>query len=748
MVIKLKKTKKKKNTIKHKNKNKTIKNFEEIILYKDKKKIDYNYNYCIDNIHDYTKEIYKTNLSKLDIDFKNNYNIMNKDISSKMYLEDFYTFINSDWLNKQKGLFNKKNINHNTYLTQFDDFRFKQIDIFKTINKLVDSYIKKYSTRKKAYLIKNVKESFILGLSKNKILTKLNDYILKINNFFMDKDGGVWKILGELSKNDLLSSYLPFSFLVQQDLLNHKKYIINISPIQPTLDILSYFDTNNFDTNKNMLLYKKLIIDLFDKYFGKDYKINPNDIIDFEKDMLYSYGGCKQKKYMNDNEKVIYIKTSESLDKYGFDFNKMAQQYGFKNINKFNVSNLEYLQCGTKVYLDYFKNKTNVLKQYFIFIFLKQIERYSGITNKNLMSDFFKKIEGLKNEYAREFFQITGYMTCFNDLISKLYINFYSKNNDINKTIEYVSNLKNNLVAIQKNIIKNNKWLDNSTKNKALLKLDKLKIIIGNPLELRKDPLLNYVNDDCWYNMEIMHKWKAKKFTELIHEENIGLDIPALDYHNYPTKPTSEQCYIVNAFYNPLKNSIYVPLAYLNKPFIDIKSSIEYNISYIGYTLGHEISHAFDDNGSKYDENGEYRNWWTEKDKKYYKKIQKNILNKYKISMEKDNIDTSNIAMTLGESLADISGLNICTYFLLFYYNKNNIPIELVSIYLQKFFIMFAIQYRSFSPQLSIRYLLNINPHPFAKYRVNVPLSYNNVFKLLYNINKNSLLYDDKNDFW
>ena len=94
-----------------------------------------------------------------------------------------------------------------------------------------------------------------------------------------------------------------------------------------------------------------------------------------------------------------------------------------------------------------------------------------------------------------------------------------------------------------------------------------------------------------------------------------------MDWAQYPVKMAGTQAYIVKAYYTPTQNKNYIPLAYLQKPFIDLdERGIEYNLAHIGFTIGHEMSHGFDDMGSKYDANGLLFDWWTEKDKKIYKK--------------------------------------------------------------------------------------------------------------------------------
>jgi predicted metalloendopeptidase len=129
--------------------------------------------------------------------------------------------------------------------------------------------------------------------------------------------------------------------------------------------------------------------------------------------------------------------------------------------------------------------------------------------------------------------------------------------------------------------------------------------------------------------MKIM-KWRHEKFIELEGKQTI--DIPMMDWTQYPVKMTGTQAYIVNASYTPSKNAIYINLGYIQKPFIDLdERGIEYNLTRIGFTLAHEMSHALDDWGSQYDENGVLNNWWTEKDKKHFKAIQKDVVKQYEV---------------------------------------------------------------------------------------------------------------------
>ena len=198
---------------------------------------------------------------------------------------------------------------------------------------------------------------------------------------------------------------------------------------------------------------------------------------------------------------------------------------------------------------------------------------------------------------------------------------------------------------------------------------------------------------------------------------------------------------IVNCFYFAPQNCIFIPLAYLQKPFIDLEErGIEYNLAHIGFTLAHEMSHALDDWGSKYDENGVLDDWWTEKDKKKFKKIQADVIKQYEAFAALDGIKFD-AKPSIGEDVADISGLAICEEYLKDFQDHNDYIVPIRALSFETFYVYFAVQQRQHIYKSALRAQLLTNPHPLDKYRVNVPLSRLELFRSLYNIKKGDKMY-------
>jgi putative endopeptidase len=172
---------------------------------------------------------------------------------------------------------------------------------------------------------------------------------------------------------------------------------------------------------------------------------------------------------------------------------------------------------------------------------------------------------------------------------------------------------------------------------------------------------------------------------------------------------------------------------------------IEYNLAYMGYTLGHELSHSLDDMGSKFDENGNLNNWWTDEDRKKYQKKIDNVVKQYEEVAKRDGIKFD-ATIGVGEDLADISGLALAEEYL-FYYQIINNQIPLVKdLSLKQFYIFTAIQSRQKIFDKAIPAQLKQNPHPLEKYRCNCPLSRLSIFRQLYDVKKGDGMWWENTD--
>jgi putative endopeptidase len=383
--------------------------------------------------------------------------------------------------------------------------------------------------------------------------------------------------------------------------------------------------------------------------------------------------------------------------------------------------------------------KSNKWKSYYFYIIFSQLIRFSrqGI---DIYFDFNRKfIYGQPIPWPKKIYPIVGLSLCFNTFLSEEYIKMDPKK----KQIEYTTNMAVDLIRVYKRIIRRNTWLSSNAKKHALKKLEHMKLIVGIPENMTPDPILDYKDNQAYLNMKKMALWRKDKLIGLDGKSS-DVDIPLIDWDQF--KLIGKQPYIVNAFYTPSENSIYIPLAYLQKPFIDLdERGIEYNLAHVGYTLGHEMSHCLDDLGSQYDFKGNLYNWWTPGDRVKFDNKVKDVIKQYETMAAYDGIKMD-ASLSTGENLADISGLAICEEYLKDFQHIHNDDIPIRALSYQAFFTYFAIQNQQKIFADAFKAQLKSNPHPMNKYRTNCPLSRLKLFRSLYNIQKGDKMFWESTD--
>ena len=485
--------------------------------------------------------------------------------------------------------------------------------------------------------------------------------------------------------------------------------------------------------------YFSYLKELFVFVFGNNHGFNVIDIYDVECALLQNFD-CTKQKETADYYNVITKK--EAITKYNFNWEEFSSSLGYKSCPDFFItSSLNYLDCCTQLLLKEWTS--DKWRTYFIYIYIRQLVRFNqeGYTLYYKFNGKF--VTGQDDELPHELGPVFGLGYAFNTFFTNEYIDKY-KNDEM---IEYLQGLSEDLKQVFIRIIEENKWLQPKTKSYALLKLKHLKLIVGSPKILREDPLLNYSDSDAWGNLLKIADWRINQ--NVLLEGKKLIDVPDIDWSLTPPKFIGTQAYVVNASYTPSLNSIYIPLGYIQKPFIDLdERGIEYNLAHIGYTLTHEMSHALDDLGSQYDYTGKLHDWWTEKDKHKFKQIQREIINHYETFAKYDGIDFD-AKPSIGEDLADISGLAICLRYLRDFQNKNEDIIPIRALSYKAMFVYFAAQQRQKINKRALQAQLKTNPHPLDKYRTNVPLSRMKIFRTIYNIKKVDKMYwNSTNTIW
>ncbi|MCR8844465.1 S-layer homology domain-containing protein [Paenibacillus sp. SC116] len=211
-----------------------------------------------------------------------------------------------------------------------------------------------------------------------------------------------------------------------------------------------------------------------------------------------------------------------------------------------------------------------------------------------------------------------------------------------------VEQMVDQLIATYEKRIKALDWMSETTKTKAIKKLDTMMVKIGYPDKwdntLDKVTIKTYGEGGSLFS-------NSFAVTKAYSDDQKALLGKPVDRAKWLTS-----VYTVNAFYNPLNNEITFPTGILQAPFYDTKAKPEANLGAIGMVIGHEISHAFDNKGSAYDEMGNAKNWWTDEDFKKFKQKNQELIEFYNGIEIVPGVLNDGL-LTLSENVADLGGM-------------------------------------------------------------------------------------------
>ncbi len=251
-------------------------------------------------------------------------------------------------------------------------------------------------------------------------------------------------------------------------------------------------------------------------------------------------------------------------------------------------------------------------------------------------------------------------------------------------------------------------WMTPATKKEAIIKLKAIRNKIGYPDKWRDYSKLEIKREDMVGNL-----WRSTQFEADRQLQKIGKPVDKLEWGMTP--PT------VNAYYSGEKNEIVFPAGILQPPFFDKNMDDAINFGGIGLVIGHELTHGFDDEGRKYDPNGNLRDWWTAEDGKEFEQRAGCVADEYSSFVSIDDLHL-NGRLTLGENTADNGGARIALMALhdLMAQNKQD-PDKKIDGYTadQRFFLGFArVWCENITPEL-LRLGARTDPHSPGKWRVN-----------------------------
>src|SRR5690606_37640433 len=286
-----------------------------------------------------------------------------------------------------------------------------------------------------------------------------------------------------------------------------------------------------------------------------------------------------------------------------------------------------------------------------------------------------------------------------------------------------------NVIAAFKDRIHNLDWMSDSTKVKAIEKLDKFTVKIGYPDKWKDYSTMDVKEGKSYYdNMVAVAEWNLqddfKKINQPVDRSEWGMN-----------------AHTVNAYFNPLNNEIVFPAAILQPPFYDYKADEAVNYGGMGAVIGHEISHAFDDSGARFDANGNLVNWWTAQDLANFTARGKALADQYSAVEVLPGVFI-NGEFTLGENIGDLGGILGAYDGLQRFFKENGRPDNIDGFTPeQRFFMSWATVWRVKSREEALRNQIKTDPHSPEHVRATQPLLNVDAFYEAFDIKEGDPMY-------
>jgi putative endopeptidase len=452
----------------------------------------------------------------------------------------------------------------------------------------------------------------------------------------------IWDYMGQLGK---LGAGGPVGFFVSQDAKNSSRYICQLIQSGTTLPDRDYYLSQDENSAEARTALRSYIRKLFDLASIENSDLAAEQILDLETKLAeISWERVK----LRDAEKRYNKHTFEELQQRtpGLDWASFFQAAEVKRPEEINVNTPSFFE-GLETLLDQTPKETLVR-----YLQYKLIDAYAPYLSEDFVAANFglygRQLGGIPEQKPRWKRAVeatagagAGDFGVLGEVVGRLYVDKYFKPEAKARMEELVDNL---LLAFGQSI-DDLTWMSDETKVKAQEKLSKIGTKIGYPNRWRDYSKLEIEADDLVGNI------KRSNYVE--YRRNIDKLGKPIDREEWGMTPQT-----VNAYYNPTKNEIVFPAAILQPPFFSMKALDALNYGGIGAVIGHEISHAFDDQGSRYDGEGNLNNWWTEADEKAFKKLTSQLVAQYE-TYEPLPGKNVNGKLTLGENIADLSGLTI-----------------------------------------------------------------------------------------
>ena len=490
---------------------------------------------------------------------------------------------------------------------------------------------------------------------------------------------------------------IPFSWYVNNDAKNSSQYGVYLSQSGLGLPDRDYYFKDDEAGKKLIADYQAYLTDMFSMAGHADAAAAAQRVYALEKALAEHHWTRVESR----NADKTYNKTASAelnAQMGSFDWAAFA-----KGVKLDGVSEIIVRQPS------YFAGFANVvasadLQSWQDYMTIKTISAYASKLSSNFADRQFAfygtTLSGTQEQQPRWKQAVDASDGVLGELTGKLYVERHFKPEAKARMEQLVANL----IKAYEISIKNLEWMTEETKVAALEKLSTFKPKIGYPNKWKDYSSLEIKADDLVGNFV-----RATHFAYDDMLAKLGKPIDKDEWHMTPQT--------VNAYYNPVNNEIVFPAAILQPPFFNMEADDAVNYGGIGGVIGHEIGHGFDDQGAKYDGNGNLRNWWSEQDKMQFQARGAKLIGQYNNFQPLPGLNI-NGALALGENIGDLGGMTVALKAYQLSLEGKEAPVLDGFTGEQRFFLSWAQVWRSQYREEALKRQLSTGPHSPAHYRV------------------------------
>ncbi|XOV68085.1 MAG: M13 family metallopeptidase [Fluviicola sp.] len=493
-----------------------------------------------------------------------------------------------------------------------------------------------------------------------------------------------------------------FSFGVTQDMKSVENHLLYFGQGGLTLPNRNYYTEEEYEDIREAYVVHISNIAMLAEMDETAGERMAQDVFNFELEMAKSMLPPDEMRLPKNRYNKMSRK--EALDMFtGFDFQEYLTTSGVGAFDSINIGQKNYVEFICEHFQS---NKIGTIRNYLLW---KTLDHYAGHLNQDFVMTNFEfygktmsgtsEMKPIKERAIKEITRMD-----IGEILGRSFVErHYSQ-----EAQDRINELVDNLLVVFEDRINDLEWMSQDTKKQATKKLLAIGRKLGFPEEWEDFSDLTF---NPKYYVQNMDQAAIRS-----HRKNIAKLNKKVD-----TKEWGMPAHMVNAYYHPLLNEIAFPAGIMQPPFFSADYEDAVNYGRIGMVIGHEFTHGFDDNGSKFDADGNFKNWWTEEDRTLFDSRTETLGNTFEQFCPIDG-HCVNPKLTMGENIADLGGLTLAfhAYKLTDEYKSGEKRHGYTPA--QRFFIAYAQLWKINYTDAEMKKRVATDPHSPGMYRVNGPL--------------------------